>query len=149
MQKLIDYTKYTIALGVGLLLYIPANFIPAPNNEARLFLAVLMIVLAVSVVCGILLYTRVTKILIENSAATEDEKVYTRLWGRSHLWTLLVAFVCIAPYFGYHKVWTPSAKSECSAELTLATGNVVPVTFPCNLAAGEKTDVVEEEEGGN
>jgi len=131
MEKLIDYTKYTLALAVGLLLYIPANFIPAPEGHAFKFLAFVLVILVISIVTGIALYTRATTILVKNDAATQDEKGWTRFWGNCHLWSLILAFLCIAPYYGYHKVWLPSSKVECALEVPMQDGQKLKLTYSC------------------
>ena len=81
------------------------------------------------------IYTRATTILVKDDAATEDEKGWTRFWGNCHLWSLIAAFVLIAPYFGYLKVWSPSEKTECAIEVPMQDGATLKLTYMCKAKA--------------
>ena len=140
MDKLIDYIKYTTALAVGLLVYVPANFLPAGTWWERLTLIAVVGALALSALVGILFYARATTILV-NTAPTPPGGTppayapdgWLKLWGYLHLGLLATCFAVAGIFFAGYKVIgvvdTPSA--ECSAELTDSNGQPVTLTFPC------------------
>jgi len=131
MDKLVDYTKYTLALAVGLLLYIPANFIPADATWKFIVLLVILGLLVISILAGIALYSRATKLLVADKDATTDEKGWTRLWGNIHLWLLIGCFAATTPFFFYIKIWSPVPTLECKLSVKDDAGNPIEISIPC------------------
>ncbi|WFE92648.1 hypothetical protein K1718_27365 (plasmid) [Roseibium porphyridii] len=131
MEKLIDYTKYTLALSIGLLLYIPANFLPVRTGWHFYVLLVVLGLLIISILAGIALYTRATRVLIDDKRAISDPKGYTTWWGTIHLWLLLVCFAATAPFYFYIKVLSPQPVIECKFTFIDPAGKEVKVSMPC------------------
>ena len=131
MDKLVDYTKYTLALAVGIFLYIPANFIPNAVPWQFWVIQAVLAALVGSIVAGILLYSRATKLLVGDKDVKEDAKGWIKLWGRLHLGLLLVAFLSTTPYYFWFKIWKPSAGVECQLVFPNASGATGEVKFPC------------------
>ncbi|WP_267554348.1 hypothetical protein [Rhizobium rhizogenes] len=130
MDKLIDYTKYTTAMAVALLLYIPTNLLPTESRLHHWILGLTTLAAGLSALAGILFYTRTTKVLLENQTA--DPKGYMTLWGNIHMWLLIVAYVVGAAYFFANKVIAPEPESECSASIPGTGTPPVMLKFKCS-----------------
>lgn len=130
MDKLVDYTKYTLALAAGLLLYIPANFIPAHSEWERWPLIATVLMLVVSSVAGILLYTRATKLLLQPNPPASDGHI--AFWGMLHQLLLVIAFVVAGYFFFVYKVWNPVPETSCTVSMTTSAGKPAELTFPCS-----------------
>lgn len=133
MDKLVDYTKYTLALAVGLFLYIPANFIPIDVVWKFWVLMGVLCALVISIAAGLLLYSRATKLLVENPDVKQDARGWIKLWGNLHLWLLLAAFLATTPYYFAIKIWSPSSTIECKIAVPAADGKEFDMTFPCTV----------------
>ena len=129
MDNLIDFAKYTTALAVGLLLYIPANFLPHPNQFVFWTLFVTVLGLGASALFGILLYLRATTILTKSQEPNGDD--WLKLWGCLHLCTLFLGFGIGAGFFIYCKVWAPSPAQSCTMTVSESGTTKSVLTFPC------------------
>lgn len=129
MDKLIDYTKYTTAMAVALLLYIPANLLPTESRFHHVILGLTTLAAGVSALAGILFYTRTTKVLLES--ATTDPKGYMKLWGTLHMWLLVVSYIVGGLYFFADKVIAPEPEAECSASIPGTGTPPVMLKFKC------------------
>lgn len=129
MEKLVDYVKYTVALAIGLLVYIPTNFLPTENSIAHWLLGLTVAALGVSALAGILMYTRATKLIIEDQ--TKDPKFWLGLWGNLHLWLLIGCYFIGACFFVSEKVIAPKPMAECRTEIQQPDGTKTTITFAC------------------
>jgi len=129
MDKLIDYVKYTVALAIGLLVYLPANFLPTDSPIHHWIIGLTVAALGISALAGILMYTRATKILLDGD--TSDGKGWLALWGNTHFIVLIICYCIGAYYFVSHKVIAPKSPVECVAELPQADGSNVSIRFAC------------------
>jgi len=130
MEQIVDYTKYTLALAAALLVYLPANFIPAPSPVEHWALIIAVLLLVVSAIAGILLFARATTIVVKGLPATADPLIAKCAW--IHQGFLVLAFLIAGYFFFVYKVWAPVAPAQCAATLSTPAGNPVQLTFPCS-----------------
>lgn len=135
MDKLIDYTKYTIAMAVGLLLYIPANFLPTESLFHHWILGMITSAAGISALAGILFYTRATRVALDNQ--TTDPKGWMKMWGNAHMWLLVVSYALGGAYFLAEKVVAPEPESECSVTLPQAAAAPLTIKFRCSGATAK------------
>lgn len=133
MDKLLDYVKYTIALAIGLLVYLPANFLPTESSAHHWIIGLTVGGLGLSALAGILMYTRATKLILEGKSA--DDKNWMRIWGNTHFLLLAICYCFGAYYFVVQKIIAPTPSAECQAELVQPDGSKAIITFACKGAA--------------
>lgn len=130
MERLADYTKWTMAYAVAVLLYVPAEFLPAEGWVG--WVAPTATLLAgVSAVFGALLMTHIVAILARN----ETTGPWVATWGRLHLWPLVVAFVLVGVLFLIDKVIRPTAAEACEIVLPTEGGRSVTLSLACEIEA--------------
>lgn len=95
---MVDYFKYTVAMALGLVVYLPANFLPASSQIETIALMVSVALLGFSIATGLLFYTRATTIIV-NKEDPEGDKWLGR-WGNLHLWPLLIVLIATLYFFG-------------------------------------------------
>src|SRR5689334_8808016 len=123
MEKLIDYTKYTTAMAVALILYIPANLLPTDKCWHHWILGATTLAAGLSALAGILVYTRASKLILANKQT--DDKGEMTLRGDLHMWLLVVGYLVPSLDFFADKVVAAEAETECSATFPSAVGPAV------------------------
>lgn len=129
---MVDYFKYTVAMALGLVVYLPANFLPASSQIETIALMGSVALLGLSIATGLLFYTRATTIIVNDEKPAGDK--WLGLWGSLHLWPLLIVLIATLYFFGRYMVWEKTEKTtgECTVSLPSAEGGEpVILTFPC------------------
>jgi len=134
MEAQVEYFKYTTALAVGLLLYLPTNFIPAATLYEFAALAFTWLVTLSSVLTGVLFYTRATTLAVTDKKLVGDAVI--QRWAGLHLVTLVICFIGAAGFFVAHKIVVPQFFASpdpiaCTASFTDAAGKPASLTYPC------------------
>lgn len=133
MDKIIDYAKYTTALAVALLLYIPANLLPTESIVHHCILGLTSLMAALSALFGILFYTRVTRVILDKKES--DDKAWSRTWGTLHMALLVVAYIIGGIYFFADKVIMATPEKECSAAIPGTGTSQIVIKFKCSSGA--------------
>lgn len=140
MDKMVDYFKYTVAMALGLAVYLPANFLPASSDLETGILIVSVGLLGISIATGLLFYTRATTIIVNKETPAGDW--WLGLWGSVHLWSLLVVLVVTLYFFGRYMVWekTEDPGEDCTVSLPAAEGDPIVLSFPCKEVGASDED---------
>ena len=134
-SKVLDYFTYTLALGVGLLLYVPDKFLPA--GPVGFWLVVLAFALtAISILTGLLIFGALNRMLSGKSTTPGLPAAVDKL-GWLHLGTLAVAFL-IALAFYVQRTFLPAApaKADCTLSFPLpgtSPPQILTLTHPCTV----------------
>lgn len=130
MKDLIEYVKYTTALGVALLLFLPENFIPASSIWETRALQGAVIALAVSSLAGVMLYSRATTLLTKGGSHSGDR--WLKIWGTLHLALLAAGFIVGGIAFIWHRVLAPGPSTKCVIEAPLTGGGKAQIQASCD-----------------
>jgi len=134
VDKILDFAKWTLTLAIAVVFYLQSTFLPPQHGPLFAFVVVLMLVAAISVLLGVAVYMRATKVLAGNAKAGFDDLV--RMLGFWHSLFLLVALTGTAGLFVWQLVDRPAAPARCEMELPPAAGAGagVRLSFDCSAA---------------
>ena len=116
-ESLIEFNKYTLALAAGSFLYSIEKLLPPDNQLKQVIVATLLVILLVSLVTGVIVFSAATA-ASHATAANDNERIKKNQkiigWsGATHSITLVVALIILAFIF-IEKVTTIEVKPDCN-----------------------------------
>lgn len=118
----LDYYKWTMALAVAAVVYVPERFLPAVGPRFAV-VALAFLLLSASCLMGFLLFGGIVRRLSGRSGDQPSEQALDTL-GFAHLATLIVGFLMTVGLFFVDSFFLRGADPACRVELKSDAGTV-------------------------